>query len=277
MFVRGSACISRLTIAFVSGNRRHVMRVTICELPHEAEALACAWDALCAHTRREGSELVLLPEFVMLEPLWESEWVDLARWQRAESASMAWMARLPELGARFVVGTRPVSAAGRRLNQGFLTSLEEGQIPLRSKYYLPNEAGGWEGRWFDRGDAEFSVYRAGSASFGLNICTELWALESYSRYSKLGIDAVLAPRATSSATTSKWLSVGVVAAVRAGAYCISSNRVDASGAYGGAGWIIAPDGELMALTSPSCPFATVEIDLKASERARRSYPRYVFA
>ena len=29
------------------------MRVTVCELPHETEALAAAWAALCEHTQRE--------------------------------------------------------------------------------------------------------------------------------------------------------------------------------------------------------------------------------
>ena len=37
------------------------MRVTVCELPHETEALAAAWAALCEHTRAQESELVLLP------------------------------------------------------------------------------------------------------------------------------------------------------------------------------------------------------------------------
>ena len=38
------------------------MRVTVCELPHEPETLAAAWTALCEHTVRHSSELVLLPE-----------------------------------------------------------------------------------------------------------------------------------------------------------------------------------------------------------------------
>jgi N-carbamoylputrescine amidase len=114
-------------------------------------------------------------------------------------------------------------------------------------------------------------------SFGLNICTELWALETYATYATLGVELVLSPRATASATAAKWLAAGVVAAVRAGAFSLSSNRVDPSGACGGRGWIIDPAGEVLAVTSADEPFATRDIDLSMAAKARESYPRYVFA
>ena len=59
------------------------MRVTVCELPHEPKALDASWAALCEHTERNNSELVLLPEFAMVEPVWESERFDPARWAAA--------------------------------------------------------------------------------------------------------------------------------------------------------------------------------------------------
>jgi N-carbamoylputrescine amidase len=88
---------------------------------------------------------------------------------------------------------------------------------------------------------------------------------------------ILSPRATAAATTEKWLSVGVVAAVRSGAFSLSSNRVDPTGACGGVGWIISPNGDILATTSAEAPFATVNIDLAAPIAARDQYPRYVFA
>jgi N-carbamoylputrescine amidase len=91
------------------------------------------------------------------------------------------------------------------------------------------------------------------------------------------VNAILSPRATAATTTNKWLAVGTVAAVRSGAYSLSSNRVQADGAYGGAGWIISPDGELLAKTSSLAPFSTLEIDLDATAAAQRTYPRYAFA
>jgi N-carbamoylputrescine amidase len=252
------------------------MRVTVCELPHEPHALERAWSALCAHTAREGSELVLLPELAMVEPVWEMEQPDLGRWRAAEACCAGWLPRLAELHVAYVVGTRPVTVDGTRFNEGFLAFADGRAAPLRRKSFLPDEAGNWEARWFDRGDALFPPFRAGAMSFGLNICTELWALESYAEYARRGVHAILSPRATAAATTAKWLAAGTVAAVRSGAYSLSSNRVDPTGACGGIGWIIDPNGRVLAMTSRDVPFATMEIDLEASTAARASYPRYVF-
>ena len=253
------------------------MRVTVCELPHEPTALEAAWAGLCAHTTRESSELVLLPELAMVEPMWETERFDLERWHDAEELSGRWLARLSELHGAFVVGTRPITIDGKLLNQGYLAFADGDVAPLRSKYYLPDEAGSWEARWFDRGDALFPPYRAGAMSFGMNICTELWAVESYADYARRGVHAILSPRATAAATSAKWLAAGVVASVRSGAFVLSSNRVEPTGACGGIGWIISPDGEVLATTSRDVPFATADIDLTASTAAQSSYPRYVFA
>ena len=252
------------------------MRVTVCELPHEPEAMALAWGALSVHTRRHASELVLLPEFVGVDPVWQDDEFDAERWAAAQQLSDAWLARLGELGAEHVVGTRPVTVDGWRLNQGYLWSAARGVIPLRGKFFLPNEPDSWEARWFDRGDPEFPSFRAGALTFGLNICTELWAVETYAPYAAHGVQAILSPRATSRTTTRKWMSAGVVAAVRSGAFCVSSNRVDPSGMCGGTGWIISPDGDILASTTPDAPFATVGIDLGAPLRARATYPRSVF-
>jgi N-carbamoylputrescine amidase len=252
------------------------MRVTVCELPHEPEALAAAWSALCEHTARHSSELVLLPEFAMLEPLWQESLFDAGRWEAAQAASELWRHRLHKLRAAHVVGTRPVTLGGRPFNQGFLWSAGE-VVPLRRKFFLPDEPGYWEARWFDRGDSDFADYRAGAWSFGLNICTELWALETYAAYAARGVQMILSPRATEAASTARWLSVGVVAAVRSGAFSLSSNRVDPTGACGGVGWIIDPYGNILAQTTPEAPFATVDIDLSAPAGARDGYPGYVFS
>ncbi len=252
------------------------MRVTVCELPHEPEALAAAWKGLCHHTRQHASELVLLPELAFIDPIWEAERFDPVTWTRAVAACDAWLSRLPELDAALVVGTRPVHIEGRPFNQGYIWSADGGVVPLRRKLLLPAEPGSWEAHWFDRGDPTFPVFRAGALSFGLNICTELWALETYAEYAAREVQLILSPRATESATTSKWLAAGVVAAVRAGAFSVSSNRVVPTGVCGGVGWIIGPDGGILARTTPEAPCVTVDIDLSAPAAARVGYPHYVF-
>ncbi len=252
------------------------MRVTVCELPHEPAALAAAWSALCEHTVRHSSELVLLPELAMIDPLWLDEHFDATRWAAAEERSEQWRHRLCELRVAHVVGTRPITIDDRRFNQGFFWSASGELAPLRRKFYLPDEPGGWEARWFDRGDAHFTEYEAGIWSFGLNICTELWAVETYAAYAARNVPVILSPRATAAATTAKWLSIGVVAAVRSGAFSLSSNRVDPTGACGGVGWIIDPSGTILARTTAEAPFATIDIDLSAAAAAKDEYPRYVF-
>lgn len=253
------------------------MRVTVCELPHEPEALVAAWAGLREHTAEQESEILLLPEFAFVEPVWEAERFDSGRWYAVEAQSDAWLERLGELGVAYVVGSRPVSFDGRRFNQGYIWSADAGLTPLRRKFFLPDEPGGWEARWFDPGDPAFPAFHAGDLAFGLNICTELWALETYGAYTAMEVQVIMSPRATAAATTAKWLSVGAVAAVRSGAYSLSSNRVELTGACGGIGWIISPDGQILARTSPQAPFATVDIDPAASVAARQGYPRYVFS
>lgn len=252
------------------------MRVTVCELPHEEPALSAAWAALRRHTMRHRSELVLLPEFAFVEPVWEGEQFDPDRWAALTAMSDAWLERLPELHAAHVVGARPASVGGRPFNEGYRWSRAGALEPLRRKFHLPNEPGEWEARWFDQGDPVFPAFQAGALSFGLNICSELWAVETYAAYAEQGVQAILSPRATAAATTARWLSVGVVAAVRSAAFSLSSNRVDRTGACGGFGWIIAPDGQVLATTTPDAPFATMDIDLAASDAARAGYPCSLF-
>lgn len=255
------------------------MRVTICELPHDPAAVGAAWAGLRAHTWQQKTELLLLPEFAMVEPVWEGERFDPERWAVAEEVSAGWMQLFGELHAELVVGTRPTSVddARFRYNEGYIWSAAAGVRPLRRKYFLPNESGGWEARWFDRGDPVFPAFRAGDASFGLNICSELWAVETYGEYAEQGVQMILSPRATGSATTAKWLSAGVVAAVRSGAFSVSSNRAGPGDAYGGVGWVINPRGEVLATTSADAPFATVDLDLGAATAERDRYPRYLFS
>ena len=255
------------------------MRATVCELPCQPALLEADWAALCAHTRAERSDLVLLPEFAFVEPVWETLPPKPARWDAAVALSDAWQARLHALDTDWVVGARPVTVGGQRFNEGFAWSRQGGYLPLRRKFHLPDEPGGWEAHWFERGDAAFPRLQAGALGFGLNICSELWALDTYGAYAALGgVQAILSPRATAAATTAKWLAVGTVAAVRTGAYSLSSNRVDAAaGTYGGAGWAISPDGALLARTTPAQPFCTVDLDLQAVAAAQDTYPRYVFS
>ena len=116
----------------------------------------------------------------------------------------------------------------------------------------------------------------GRLRFGLNICTELWALETLGPYAAAGVHAVVTPRATAAATTERWVALAKTVAVRTGAFSLSSNRRHDDGSCGGAGWIIDPEGNELARTSAEVPFATRDLDPQSSLAARSTYPRYVF-
>lgn len=252
--------------------------MTVAELPHEPWALEAAWADLCRHTTSERSELVLLPELAFVEPVWESADFDPERLDAAEILSDLWLQRLPELGVPAVVGARPRRREASTFIEAFLwTAAKAEATPLRRKHFLPDGPGAWEARWFARGTQEFPKFESGDLTFGVNICTELWALETFGGYAAAGgVQAILSPRATAAATFDKWLAVGRVAAVRAGAYSLSSNRVDPTGTCGGGGWILDPDGRLLALTGADEPFATLDLDLALPAAARATYPRTVF-
>jgi N-carbamoylputrescine amidase len=53
--------------------------------------------------------------------------------------------------------------------------------------------------------------------------------------------------------------------------------VHADGSCAGGGWIIGPDGDLLATTTLDRPFCTVELDFGAVKASSQTYPRYVFA
>jgi len=98
-------------------------------------------------------------------------------------------------------------------------------------------------------------------------------------YGKQGVHMILTPRATSVTSLERWLVAGRAAAITSGAFALSSNHVSTEKdevQLGGQGWIIAPDGEVLGLTSKDESFVTREIQLGVAEAAKETYPRYVF-
>jgi N-carbamoylputrescine amidase len=62
-----------------------------------------------------------------------------------------------------------------------------------------------------------------------------------------------------------------------GAFSLSSNRFGSNNgvSFGGQGWVIDPDGAVLAVTSESEPVATVDITPAVADTAKATYPRYV--
>jgi N-carbamoylputrescine amidase len=115
-------------------------------------------------------------------------------------------------------------------------------------------------------------------ALGIQICTELWRLDVSRHLGLRGADVIVVPRATPASSRDRWIAGARAAAIVSGAFCLSSNRSGRStggGHFAGEGWIVDPEGEVLALTSDAEPFVTREIDLPRARAAKGTYPRYV--
>ena len=251
------------------------MKITVCETPNEETEFEKEWGRLARHVAREKSDLVLLPEMPFFHWFAENRKFDRKVWRRAVLEHRLWMARLPELGAPVVLGTRPVDSRGKKLNEGFVWSGKSGSRGVHSKRYLPDEPGFYEASWYDRGDGRFDPFSVAGWKGGFMICSDLWSMASARAYGKNGVDLIAVPRCTGAGSVEKWVAGGRVAAILSGAYCASSNRAGKGSkvAFGGHGWIIDPNGEILGLTSKERPFLTAGIDRSKAEKAKSTYPR----
>lgn len=253
------------------------MKVTVCELPDNADSLISAWAGLVDHAGSEHSQLLLLPEMPFFPWIAATNQVDPETWQQASQAHERWRERFTELAPAVVMGSQPVVHEETRLNEGFVWGTDPGYTPAHHKYYLPDEEGFWEASWYQRGSGNFQPASAAGAQVGFAICSEMWFTEHARSYARQGIHLLACPRATGRASVGRWIAGGRAAAVMSGAYCISSNRSGhGSGIdWGGNGWMIDPNGEVLGLTSAERPFLTLELDLAVADRAKQTYPRNV--
>lgn len=254
------------------------MRTTVTQLPDDREQFADAWADLVAHTTEHQSDLVLLPELPFAGWLFEAQTKDASSWQQSVDDHLGWLKRLPELNVDCVLGTLPTADLK---NSGFIWQAGNGVAkPVHNKAFLPNEETCWEANWYPPASEEFQVGHYGQVGIGYLICTELWYADYARSYGMQGAHIIAVPRGTEKASVEKWIVGGRAAAISSGAYCISANRsgMSAYGThFGGAGWLIDPDGEVLAITSNETPFVTFDIDLKRAEQAKLTYPRNTVA
>ncbi len=251
------------------------MRITVCELNDDPSKFAHDWELLVKHANNEASDLVVLPEMPFSPWFCASPEFNLKIWKEAVQTHKQWQRRLRELAPATVVGSNPINKKEGRRNEGFIWTRKAGLKRAHEKRYLPNIKGYWESSWYQRGDGSFDAVDVTHYRLGFMICSDIWAMEHARNYADQGIHIIAIPRATEKSTRDKWLAGGKVAAVVAGAFCLSSNRIGRRDPanFGGLGWIIGPDGEVLGTTSRQKPFNTVKIDLAAAERAKGTYPR----
>ncbi|MFC2164860.1 carbon-nitrogen hydrolase family protein [Acidobacteriota bacterium] len=252
------------------------MKITVCQMRDEIAEFKQDWNRLIEHSQREKPDLILLPEMVFSPWFAKNSSFDPETWKRSVLNHDEAEKMIDDLWPSCVLGSRPVNDKNKRLNQAFVWGPDSGITLAHTKYNLPNEEGYWEANWYHRGNGLFEPIQYKNALIGFLICTELWFYEHARQYAKKGVHLIACPRATPHSTLDKWLAGGRVAAVVSGAYCISSNKFSQKGTdLGGQGWIVDPEGEVMCITSVNDPILTLEIDLDISEKAKKSYPRYV--
>lgn len=240
------------------------LKVTVCEMD-----CGLGYRQFEDQIKEEKSDLVILPE--MPAYFWFPSLPNFNEdvWQGALNAHNRFIAKLHEFSAT-VISTRPIQEGDLRLNQAFCYFND--YQPLRNKYYFPNEDGFYEARWFHRKERDFKVFKIDRISIGILICSELMFNEIARHYGKQNAHIIVVPRATTN--LKRWKVALQMAAIVSGSYVLSSNRVGEIG-FNGFGCVVSPDGDMIAYTSKSEPFVTVEIDLKEAEKAKKTYPRYI--
>ncbi|WP_085909434.1 carbon-nitrogen hydrolase family protein [Kiloniella majae] len=254
------------------------MKVTVCQFDNRAEQVEDSFLSLAEHVQKNNSEFVLVPEMSFSPWLAASNKPTAEAWFEAVEAHQKMIARLDELGAKAVMGTRPAFDKGRRRNRAYLWQENQDLVEFHDKWNLPDEEDYWEATWYDRGDKLFSTARYNDVRIGVTICTEMWFFEHARAYAKQKAHLLCVPRATPHGSTKKWLAGGRAAAVVSGAYCLSSNLYNPKGEgdnLGGLGWIIDPEGNVLATATPENPFVTADVDIDFAERSKKTYPRYV--
>lgn len=252
------------------------MKLTVADFPNDAPGIAAQWQRLAEFLAKSPSDVLVLPEMVAAPGFWVSPVFDEKVFHAAVRAhgDHPLGIYLGALKAKMVLGSRPVLSGNRRLNETFVWTREGGFKPGRAKAWLPQQEGGWEATWFDRGQPNITVDERGGLRFAFLICSELMVSTSARSLGQSGAQLIAVPRATGGHP--RWTLGTRMAAINAGAFVATANRYgEAHETFVGGSWIVGPEGDVLASTTREVPFVTAEIDLAEVARARTTYPRNV--
>jgi N-carbamoylputrescine amidase len=169
-----------------------------------------------------------------------------------------------------------VSNGKRLANEAFV--IESGTVrPLHRKQYFPNEQGWFETEWYAADRSGFNVAEIQGINVGVLLCTEAMFNEHARAYGRQKASLIVIPRA-SGENLESWKISGAMASLVSGAYVVSSNRIGRSRCgthFGGGGFAYAPQGRLLAMTTPANPVQAFDLDPKIPASAQSDYPCYV--
>jgi predicted amidohydrolase len=240
---------------------RPPIKVTVCEMHDQGETLLRDWDRLVHHVHREAADLVLLPETPFCRPFVDAPAFDPGVWEEAIIVHERWRARLPELAPAVVMGTCPVQFGQKRLNRGFVWSRAEGVRWVDAKVTLRAQEGAWESQWYHPAPPGAAPIGVLHALVGMLIGSELWSAGGLHASPGSPLDLLVTPRIAGPPGDLAWIIAGSKAAKRARAYGLSSSRTCGGDSSHIGGWVLDPDGRILALTSERQPFVSAVLDL----------------
>jgi N-carbamoylputrescine amidase len=252
------------------------LRIAFVEWPDALSTDDALWQKL------RDSVTAARPDILVTNELPFGPWLaDAAVFSEAEAhlslrAHEKGLEGLIDLNLPAVVSSRPVWNGKRLANEAFV--LENGVVrALHRKQYFPNEPGWFESEWYAGDASGFGVAEVLGVKVGVLVCTEAMFNEHARAYGKRNASLLVIPRA-SGTNIEPWKIAGAMASLVSGAYVVSSNRIGRSRGgteFGGGGFAYAPQGRLLAVTSPANPVRTLDLDPKETTSAQRAYPCYV--
>jgi N-carbamoylputrescine amidase len=254
-----------------------IIRASVAELPDNRDRFELAWASLIQHVDFAESDVVLLPELPASAWFGASKDATDESWTKIVAEHDDLLANLSSFGNSIVIGTRAKLVNGIRHNVAFYWTRETDVVDLRPKSILPEEPGFYEQSWYSAGPNNTQPVQIRNLRIGVLICSELMATDLARQLGNAGAQIIAVPRA--SQMHPRWEVASRMAAITAGAYVLTSNRVglgiDGKTEFGGRAMIVDPDGHVLGETGQGKTFASSALDLQAVERARLTYPRYL--
>ncbi|HKQ60087.1 MAG TPA: carbon-nitrogen hydrolase family protein, partial [Candidatus Polarisedimenticolaceae bacterium] len=162
----------------------------------------------------------------------------------------------------------------RRFNRALVFAADGRFVAGYDKLHLPSEEGFWESDHYAPGDAPPQRIDGFGLPLGVQICSDLNRPEGCHLLGALGVEAILAPRATPPGSYERWKTVIRANALTSGCYVLSANRPAEEGVpLGSPSLAVAPDGTVLAESTDE--IRVVELDGTVVAAARREYPGYL--
>jgi N-carbamoylputrescine amidase len=250
------------------------MKIMCVEWPASLQPESAAFDLIAKQIAGDMPDMLVTNEMPFGDWAWSVPGFDREVAERNVQLHEAGLNVLRSLDVPIVMSSRPVWVGTHLVNEAF--ALAEGKYHrLHQKHYFPSQAGWYESSWFHAGVNGFEVSDIGGLKVGVALCTDLMFNERARAYGRAGADLIIVPRATG-VDVQSWRIACAMAALVAGSYVISSNRVGPMTGtdilFGGVGMAFAPGGAQILETSREQPMRSFDANPAVSAEKRQQYP-----